>query len=1010
MTRRPRAQARTKRAAILNPPTSPVAAGFLVGLGVSPAALDVVRNPAVVRTLRHSAIVPHLRRLRPTEGLARPPIPGTPRVPVLTDIPGCTAISPVPYPLMSFPLAYRAGHARPLTLASRELSAAHPARHTQLANAVFPIRLQSTSACKREAESRGNTRGWCDAGINLVPAAHHLQGPRLTSTADGHLRSNGTAWFATPSLPKPYRDRPRVLARGLEYFPRGTPAGFTIIRAAAGQLPGDHVPAVFVLSGGVCIKYDSLFRQAAARDRSHLTPRDQDYPRACHPHAIGTGDLQEVHPAPGPIAPLPTSAGLPIASEITLASPALELLRLQCSVNDGISREEFSFHYATVDDAVRLLLRHGIGALMAKVDLKSAFRMVPVRVEDWDLLGMYWQGNYYVDTCLPFGLQSAPYLFDQFAVALHWILSSQHSVEAIHYLDDFLLVGPAGHHQCATSVRSTLSVCDTLGVPVAFDKLEGPASRLTFLGITLDSSTQQLSLPLDKQEDILHCIRGWGGRHKATKRELLSLIGKLSFAAKVVPAGHLFLRRLIDLSTTAKKLHHHIRITVDAREDLAWWERFLPEWNGVAMFLEPDWTSAETLNLYTDASGTSGYGAYFGGSWFRRSWLPHQRLEERSIQWQELFAIVAAAKVWGPRLATRWRCGHHEAAERTLFTAAHHNFAVKLVHIPGRSTSHPNPSEAGRPLEHLLKRLARKALAPSTSRIYRVGFRRFQSFCRQIGAVPLPASWHVVALFVTHLCSFLSWKAIRVYLSSITHQHHLHSSRSPVIGNPTLHLVLRGIKQLQSQIQPRRLKPITMEVLTKLMEALRHDPALCTHDQWMLRAAISLAFFGFLRVGEFTTSTQRHSAPSLARKHVAISEDWMTVFLQFSKTDQLGKGSMITVGCTGGTCCPVRAMSLYLAHCKASRSKPLFHLKSRGPLTARFFRDTLKRILRRAGLRPSHYNTHSFRIGAATAAAIVGLPSTEIMQLGRWRSSAFQGYIHHTPVHTAAAAQMAAAP
>ncbi|KAL5509533.1 hypothetical protein EMCRGX_G004923 [Ephydatia muelleri] len=249
MTRRPRAQARTKRAAILNPPTSPVAAGFLVGLGVSPAALDVVRNPAVVRTLRHSAIVPHLRRLRPTEGLARPPIPGTPRVPVLTDIPGCTAISPVPYPLMSFPLAYRAGHARPLTLASRELSAAHPARHTQLANAVFPIRLQSTSACKREAESRGNTRGWCDAGINLVPAAHHLQGPRLTSTADGHLRSNGTAWFATPSLPKPYRDRPRVLARGLEYFPRGTPAGFTIIRAAAGQLPGDHVPAVFVLSG-----------------------------------------------------------------------------------------------------------------------------------------------------------------------------------------------------------------------------------------------------------------------------------------------------------------------------------------------------------------------------------------------------------------------------------------------------------------------------------------------------------------------------------------------------------------------------------------------------------------------------------------------------------------------------------------------------------------------------------------------------------------------------------------
>ena len=106
----------------------------------------------------------------------------------------------------------------------------------------------------------------------------------------------------------------------------------------------------------------------------------------------------------------------------------------------------------------------------------------------------------------------------------------------------------------------------------------------------------------------------------------------------------------LDVSTTAKKLHLHIRITVDAREDLAWWEHFLPEWNGMAMFLDPDWTSANTLNLFTDASGTSGNGAYFNGSC---SWLSHQQLGVRSIQRQKLFAIVAAAKAWGPRLAKR---------------------------------------------------------------------------------------------------------------------------------------------------------------------------------------------------------------------------------------------------------------------------------------------------------------------------------------------------------------------
>ena len=142
-------------------------------------------------------------------------------------------------------------------------------------------------------------------------------------------------------------------------------------------------------------------------------------------------------------------------------------------------------------------------------------------------------------------------------------------------------------------------------------------------------------------------IKSWLGKHKATKRDLLSLIGKLSFAAIVVPSGRLFLRRLIELSTTVSKLHHHIHLNVEAREDIIWWDRFLPSWNGVLIFLDSNWKDAETINLFTDASGTLGYGAYFNGAWFRGDWSPHQGLPLRSIQWQELFAIVAAACTWG---------------------------------------------------------------------------------------------------------------------------------------------------------------------------------------------------------------------------------------------------------------------------------------------------------------------------------------------------------------------------
>ena len=81
-------------------------------------------------------------------------------------------------------------------------------------------------------------------------------------------------------------------------------------------------------------------------------------------------------------------------------------------------------------------------ALLAKVDRKIAFRAIPVRLEDRELLGMYWKQKYYIDCCLPFGLHSAPFIFHQYAEALEWILRRNcRTAETIPYLDDFLMAG-----------------------------------------------------------------------------------------------------------------------------------------------------------------------------------------------------------------------------------------------------------------------------------------------------------------------------------------------------------------------------------------------------------------------------------------------------------------------------------------------------------------------------------------------------------------------------------------
>ena len=92
------------------------------------------------------------------------------------------------------------------------------------------------------------------------------------------------------------------------------------------------------------------------------------------------------------------------------------------SVNDGIDPQLCSLSYVSVDDAVRAIWRLGVGTVLAKFDLESSYQQIPVHPQDRRLLGVMWGGQHYVDGALPFGLRSAPKLFNAVADALLWIM------------------------------------------------------------------------------------------------------------------------------------------------------------------------------------------------------------------------------------------------------------------------------------------------------------------------------------------------------------------------------------------------------------------------------------------------------------------------------------------------------------------------------------------------------------------------------------------------------------
>ena len=162
------------------------------------------------------------------------------------------------------------------------------------------------------------------------------------------------------------------------------------------------------------------------------------------------------------------------------------------SVNDGIEAELCSLTYLHMDKVSRELVRLGPASLMAKMDIESAYRIVPVDPADRLLLGVRWQGGIFFDTRLPFGLRSAPKIFSAVADALQWILERKGVQWVAHYLDDFILLGSPGSSACQRGMDLLLQVCKELGVPVSAAKCAGPTTRLVFLGfVDLESGLQE---------------------------------------------------------------------------------------------------------------------------------------------------------------------------------------------------------------------------------------------------------------------------------------------------------------------------------------------------------------------------------------------------------------------------------------------------------------------------------------------------------------------------------------
>ena len=389
------------------------------------------------------------------------------------------------------------------------------------------------------------------------------------------------------------------------------------------------------------------------------------------------------------------------------------------SVNDAIDSLLCSMSYITVDQVAARAMSLGKGALIAKIDIKSAYRLVPVHPSDRKWLGVKWNDHIYVDGSLPFGLRSAPKIFTALADAVEWCVAATGVPDIYHYLDDFAVLGPPRSEACCHNLSKLKMVCGELGIPLAPEKEEGPSTSLTFLGIVIDTTLGELRLPEDKLQRLLQTVRDWESRKSCSRAELESLIGVLQHATKVIQPGRSFLRRAIKLLSVAKQHHHHIRLNAEFKADLAWWRVFASHWNGASLLVHKD---SDMSSVTSDASGNWGCGAWHEDEWFQIEWDQHTR--ELHIAAKELIPIIIAAIIWGPKwegqkvdaycdnMAVVAAVTSRYCQDATLmqmlwglfFIEAHYQFKISATHIPGQHNELADDLSRNRLVDFLRKK------------------------------------------------------------------------------------------------------------------------------------------------------------------------------------------------------------------------------------------------------------------------------------------------------------------
>ncbi|XP_075059429.1 uncharacterized protein LOC142144452 [Mixophyes fleayi] len=283
-----------------------------------------------------------------------------------------------------------------------------------------------------------------------------------------------------------------------------------------------------------------------------------------------------------------------------------------------------------------------------------------------------------------------------------------------------------------------------------------------------------------------------------------------------------------------------------------------------------------------------------------------------------------------------------------------------------------------------IRGLAECGLAQSSLRVYRAAWRQWVQFSTTKDQSEAGHRHAVMEYMWLKFCEGASKASMSSTLERISFMSRLNRVVDMTKGFLISKALKGWAKERPTSSDTRHL--ITPQILTQLMRVLVE----VTWDEYevlLFRIAFSLAFFGAFRVSELVGQAAGHGPTGLLTENVVIREDHLSCKIASSKTDQRGRGCWLHLQAQKDKgLCPVE-LATQFSLIRPVNLTFLIH-RDKAQLTRYQLNAVLKKAIKLLGFNPSFFSSHSFRIGAATSAALAGALVESIKALWRWKSEA----------------------